>query len=190
MEELETTPVYSPDALNKGEKDKSYLAFDLYAYSVKLLHRSNYIQLISLHRPFSVKKYCLPLPVNDVYQLDIFEFLRCFNAANNFGELPCHRPQPLFSRSFFQGAIYEPKCISYNYQRSGAENGVCELNDSGVENLCDRDELLIYSSGFVFQQIRKIKVSIYWLHVHFNCGKVGRLYYDEATKNFREGKLQ
>ena len=54
--------------------------------------------------------------------------------------------------------------------------------------MCHRDEVLIYSSGFVFQQIRKIKVSIYWLHVHFNCGKVGRLYYDEATKNFREGK--
>ena len=89
-----------------------------------------------------------------------------------------------------QACYDEPKCISYNYQRSGAENGVCELNDSGVENLCDRDEVLIYSSGFVFQQIRKIKVSIYWLHVHFNCGKVGRLYYDEATKNFREGKLQ
>ena len=105
VEELETTPVYSPDALNKGKKDKSYLAFDLYAHSVKLLHRSNYIQLISLHRPFSVKKYCLPLSVDDVYQLDIFEFLRCFNATNNFGELPCHRPQPRFSRSFFQGAI-------------------------------------------------------------------------------------
>lgn len=84
MEELETTPVYSPDALNEGEKDKSYLAFDLYAHSVKLLHRSNYIQLISLHRPFSVKKYCLPLSVDDVYQLDIFEFLRCFNAALTF----------------------------------------------------------------------------------------------------------
>lgn len=58
-----------------------------------------------------------------------------------------------------QACYDEPKCISYNYQRSGAENGVCELNDSGVENLCDRDEVLIYSSGFVFQQIRKIKLS-------------------------------
>ena len=41
MEELEITPVYSPDALNEGEKDKSYLAFDLYAHSVKLLHTTN-----------------------------------------------------------------------------------------------------------------------------------------------------
>ena len=55
-----------------------------------------------------------------------------------------------------QACHYEPRCISYNYQRSAGANGLCELNDCGVE---DRDKLLIYSPGFVSQQIREGKVS-------------------------------
>ena len=53
----------------------------------------------------------------------------------------------------------EPRCISYNYQRSAGANGLCELNDCGVEER-DGDKLLIYSPGFVFQQIRERKVSL------------------------------
>ncbi|KAL9978882.1 hypothetical protein ACROYT_G016464 [Oculina patagonica] len=51
----------------------------------------------------------------------------------------------------------EPRCISYNYERSAGANGLCELNDCGVEDLCDRDKSLIYMVGFVFQQIREGK---------------------------------
>ncbi|XP_022804347.1 uncharacterized protein LOC111341641 [Stylophora pistillata] len=61
--------------------------------------------------------------------------------------------------SCVQSCYDEPECISYNYQRSGNYIDLCELNDSGVEALCDRDKSLIYSSGFVFQQIRETKLS-------------------------------
>ena len=67
----------------------------------------------------------------------------------------------LYSADWFnciQACHDEPRCISYNYQRSAGANGLCELNDSGVEDSCNRDKLLIYSGGFVFQQIRKTKV--------------------------------
>lgn len=53
----------------------------------------------------------------------------------------------------------EPGCISYNYERSAGANGLCELNHCGVEELSYRNRLLIYSSGFVYQKIRKGKVS-------------------------------
>ena len=53
----------------------------------------------------------------------------------------------------------DPRCFSYNYQRSAESNGLCELNDCGVEIFCDREGSLFYSPGFVFQQIRKSKVS-------------------------------
>ncbi|XP_022804361.1 receptor-type tyrosine-protein phosphatase S-like isoform X2 [Stylophora pistillata] len=48
----------------------------------------------------------------------------------------------------------DPRCISYNYQRSAEANGLCELNECEVEDLCDKDESLFHSPGFVFQQIR------------------------------------
>ena len=35
-------------------------------------------------------------------------------------------------------------------------NGLCELNDCGFEDLCNRDKFLTYSKGFVFQQIKTI----------------------------------
>ena len=53
----------------------------------------------------------------------------------------------------------DPRCISYNYQRSAEANGLCELNDCGVEDFCDREGSLFHSPGFVFQQIRTSKVS-------------------------------
>ena len=53
----------------------------------------------------------------------------------------------------------DPRCISYNYQRSAEANGLCELNDCGVEDFCDREGSIFYSPGFVFQQIRTSKVS-------------------------------
>ena len=53
----------------------------------------------------------------------------------------------------------EPGCISYNYETSKGANGFCELNDCGVEKFSHENRLLIYSLGFVYQQIRKGKVS-------------------------------
>ena len=70
--------------------------------------------------------------------------------------------QQLYARDWFnciQACHDEPRCISYNYERSADANGLCELNDCGVEGLCDRDKSLIYSVGFVFQQLREGKVS-------------------------------
>ena len=78
-----------------------------------------------------------------------------------------HVFQQLYSRDWFsciQACQDEPRCISYNYERSAPRaNGLCELNDCGVEDLCDRDKSLIYSVGFVFQQIRESKVSFWSL---------------------------
>ncbi len=73
-----------------------------------------------------------------------------------------HVFQQLYARDWFnciQACHDEPRCISYNYERLASANGLCELNDCGVEDLCDKDKSLIYSVGFVFQQIREGKVS-------------------------------
>jgi len=50
----------------------------------------------------------------------------------------------------------EPRCVSYNYRKSEEDNGLCELNYRGLEELCDRDKSLIYSPGYVFQQIKEV----------------------------------
>jgi len=73
-----------------------------------------------------------------------------------------HVFQQLHARDWFnciQACHEEPRCISYNYERSAGANGLCELNDNGAESFCHRDKSLIYSKGFVFQQIREGKVS-------------------------------
>ena len=75
-----------------------------------------------------------------------------------------HVFQQLYTRDWFsciQTCHNEPRCISYNYERSAGANGLCELNDCGVEDLCDRDKSLLFSKGFVFQQIREGKVSCF-----------------------------
>lgn len=74
--------------------------------------------------------------------------------------------QQLHARDWFnciQACHEEPRCISYNYERSAGANGLCELNICGMERLCDRQSSLISSMGFVFQQIRegKVRVSCY-----------------------------
>ena len=53
----------------------------------------------------------------------------------------------------------EPRCTSYNYEKSTGDTSLCELNDCGLENLCGRDKSLICSPAFLFQQIRERKVS-------------------------------
>ena len=72
-----------------------------------------------------------------------------------------HVLQKFYATDWFdciQACHDEPRCISYNYQRSAGANGLCELNDCGVEDSCDLDKFLIYSEGFVFQQIRTSEV--------------------------------
>ena len=79
-----------------------------------------------------------------------------------------HVFQQSYARDWFnciQACHDEPRCISYNYERSAGADGLCELNICGVERLCDRHRSLIYSMGFVFQQIRKSKVSLSFLSV-------------------------
>ena len=84
-----------------------------------------------------------------------------------------HVLQRFYATDWFnciQACHDEPRCISYNYQRSAGANGLCELNNCGVADLCDTDKSLIYSSGFVFQQIRKSKVSkLLFLFCLFDC---------------------
>ena len=73
-----------------------------------------------------------------------------------------HVLQQFYARDWFnciQACHDEPKCISYNYQRSTGANGLCELNHCGLDRTYERDKSLIYSTGFVFQQIRKGEVS-------------------------------
>ena len=72
-----------------------------------------------------------------------------------------HVFQQLYTRDWFnciQACHDEPRCISYNYERSAGANGLCELNNCGVQDLCGGDRFLIYSVGIVFQQIRENKV--------------------------------
>ena len=89
-----------------------------------------------------------------------------------------HVFQQLYNRDWFnciQACHNDSRCISYNYERSAGVNGLCELNDCGVEDLCDRQKSLIYSVGFVFQQIRKCTVSCFW------CDASKCSFYDERA---------
>ena len=90
--------------------------------------------------------------------------------------------QQLQARDWFsciQACHDEPRCISYNYERSAGANGLCELNDCGVKDLCDRNNSLIYSLGFVFQQIRQKEVSTVSIPLR---GVKGRLYLTQGLK--------
>ena len=72
-----------------------------------------------------------------------------------------HVFQQSFATDWFncrQACHDEPRCISYNYERSAEANGLCELNDCGVESTCCRQISVIYSKGFVLQQLRDSKV--------------------------------
>ena len=73
-----------------------------------------------------------------------------------------HVFRQFYARDWFnciQACQDEPRCISYNYERSAVANGLCELNNCGVEGLGDKDKSLFVSKGFVFQQIRESKAS-------------------------------
>lgn len=93
-----------------------------------------------------------------------------------------HVFQQLHIRDWFsciQACHGEPRCISYNYERSAGANGLCELNECGVKDLCVRNNSLIYSLGFVFQQIRQKEVSTVSIPLR---GVKGRLYLTQGLK--------
>lgn len=52
----------------------------------------------------------------------------------------------------------QTKCASYNYDKSRTNGGLCELNNHGIDDLRHANEMLIYSLGFIFHQIRESKV--------------------------------
>ena len=73
-----------------------------------------------------------------------------------------HVFQQLHAKGWFnciQACHDEARCISYNYNKSASENGLCELSNAGLD-LCNKEESLVYSMGFVFQQLREEKVSL------------------------------
>ena len=90
-----------------------------------------YFKVLGFHS-LTVNNYVL---VGSVYQvIHVDDWFGCI--------LSCHDDLP---------------CISYNYNTSSR---LCELNCcSGLQDLCDRDNLLIYSTGCVFQKIRDCEVS-------------------------------
>lgn len=51
-----------------------------------------------------------------------------------------------------QVCLDEPRCIAYNFK---INHGPCELIECGLQDICHRDDSLIYSRGFVFQQLLK-----------------------------------
>ena len=82
--------------------------------------------------------------------------------TENDNVLVGHVFQQFYARDWFnciQACHDQPRCISYNYQRSGGANGLCELNDRGGKGFGGKDKSLFVSKGFVSQQIREIKVS-------------------------------
>ncbi|XP_066020414.1 receptor-type tyrosine-protein phosphatase delta-like isoform X2 [Pocillopora verrucosa] len=81
------------------------------------------------------------------------------SASTSKGYGPASEPVKFHGTDWFnclQACHDEPSCVSYSYQRSENANGLCELNDCGFEDLCNRDKFLTYSKGFVFQQIKTI----------------------------------
>ncbi|XP_031569247.1 uncharacterized protein LOC116303784 [Actinia tenebrosa] len=51
----------------------------------------------------------------------------------------------------------DPKCFSYNYQYEKKENGLCELYGCGVDQEKELTKQLVYSYGFLFQQLKHHK---------------------------------
>ena len=90
------------------------------------------------------------------------QILAFHTVTQNNHVLMGHVFQQLYTRDWFnciQACHDVPRCISYNYERSAGTNGLCELNDCGVEDLRARDKSLMYSKGVLFQQIRESQVS-------------------------------
>ena len=127
----------------------------------KMLQNFFYLKLIfiisqrkiSALQPATENSYIL---VGHVYQtLSVDDWLNCIYA--------CH---------------YDPRCTSYNYNKSAAANGPCELNACEPQDLCNVEKSLIYSPDFIFQRIRECSVSITLLkpysskHDHFKKLKI------------------
>lgn len=120
----------------------------------KMLQNFFYLKLIfiisqskiSALQPATENSYIL---VGHVYQtLYVDDWLNCIHA--------CH---------------YDPRCTSYNYNKSAAVNGLCELNACELQDLCNEEKSLVYSPDFIFQRIRECSVSITFFKT-WPCSKV------------------
>ena len=58
----------------------------------------------------------------------------------------------------------DERCISYNYDQKGLR---CELNECEVEDVCGLNEWLTFSSGFLFQQLRRKTGKV--VHIYIFC---------------------
>lgn len=109
----------------------------------KMLQNFFYLKLIfiisqrkiSALQPATENSYILVGHVYQTFYVD--DWLNCIHA--------CH---------------YDPRCTSYNYNKSAAANGLCELNACEPQDLCNIEKFLIYSPDFIFQRIRECTVSI------------------------------
>ena len=63
--------------------------------------------------------------------------------------------------SCIQACYDDPRCTSYNYGISAADNGLCELNDCGFQDWCERDTK--YLSTFRILYFRKYESARYFL---------------------------
>lgn len=52
------------------------------------------------------------------------------------------------------------KCVSYNLILAKPDDLICELNDCGFENKCEVEQNLIQGSGYIFHQLRIVKVRL------------------------------
>ena len=58
----------------------------------------------------------------------------------------------------------DPICVSYNFDRSSDDLGVCEMLSCGIESLCDQKSSLMYLKGAIFQQLTSKKVRLFIFH--------------------------
>ena len=70
--------------------------------------------------------------------------------------------------SCVQTCYNEDRCISYNFKNSVSGTGLCELNKCGVEKsgTCN-PKTLVYTPGFVFQQLRKETSQVFNLSSYY-----------------------
>lgn len=121
--------------------------------------------IVSKHHSRWVKFFFFPIRVK---MLHILYFLVLFGWAFAFHPVtvPSHMLVGNIYRSIqdsewlscIQACHDDPKCISYNFRRSTDGFGVCEMIDCGLEDLCNKGNHLMFSSGAMFQQLASPRV--------------------------------
>lgn len=57
------------------------------------------------------------------------------------------------------GCTQEANCLSYSFEYA-KEDGRCEFHNCGLDERFELEKQLVYSHGFVFQQVKQAKVFI------------------------------